>query len=171
MLCQRCKKNQATIEFKEVVNGNLYEYHLCPACYQEMFGSLQATNAAILMDLMAPKVRRTEKRCPVCGTTYSEYQRTSLLGCPSCYDAFREELMPAIERIQGHREHVGKTNANEDKSGYHRRLHKLQDELEEAIRNKEFMKANDIYEQIEAINAEMNPDSKTGDNGGDDEQH
>ncbi|MCD8286723.1 MAG: hypothetical protein LUD50_05815 [Clostridia bacterium] len=165
MLCQRCKKNQATIEYKEIVNGNLFEYHLCPACYQEMFGSLQATNADILMDLVAPQVKRAEKRCPVCGTAYSEYQRTSLLGCPSCYDAFREELMPAIERIQGHREHVGKANVNEDKSGYHRRLSQLQAQLEEAIRNKEFMKANDIYEQMNAINAEMEGKNKDGDGG------
>ncbi|MCD8307681.1 MAG: hypothetical protein LUD51_05620 [Clostridia bacterium] len=170
MLCQRCKKNQATIEYKEAVNGKVFEYHLCPACYQEMFGSLQSANADLLMDLLAPKMQKTEKRCPVCGTTYSEYQRTGLLGCPSCYDAFKTELMPAIERIQGHTAHVGKANMNADKSGYHRKLQELQEQLEAAIRNKEFMKANDIYEQINAINAELSGVKNDGE-GGQDEQH
>ncbi|MCD8295202.1 MAG: hypothetical protein LUE27_08180 [Clostridia bacterium] len=167
MLCQRCKKNQATVDYKEIIGDKVFEYHLCPACYQEMFGGLNATNADILTDLLSPRVRKTEKRCPVCGTSYSEYQRTGLLGCPSCYDAFKTELMPAIEHLQGHTEHVGKANTNADKSGYHRKLSQLQEQLEEAIRNKEFMKANDIYEQINAINAELNPGDAAGEGGED----
>ncbi len=175
MICQRCKKNQATVEYKEIVNGKVFEFHLCQACYREMFGELNSTNADIITNLLAPRVKSIE-RCPVCGTTYSEYQKTGLLGCPSCYDAFKTELMPVIQRIQGHTEHVGKANNNADKSGYHRQLKELQEQLEEAIKNREFMKANDIYEQINEINSKLNPgsgsESGSGMNGGgDDEQH
>ncbi len=32
------------------------------------------------------------KQCPQCGYTYADYVRTHRLGCPKCYDVFREML-------------------------------------------------------------------------------
>ncbi len=162
MLCQRCKKNEATISYKETINGKSVEYHLCRFCYDEMFGELYSTNADIFTGLFAPKPKRIE-RCPVCGTSYSEYQSTGLLGCAACYDAFKTELMPVIQRIQGHTEHVGKATSNDESLDLHRKLNQLQDELEKAVKNKEFMKANDINEQIIALTKQLN--------GGNGEQH
>ena len=32
MLCQKCKKNEATVHYKKVVNGKQTEMYLCPEC-------------------------------------------------------------------------------------------------------------------------------------------
>ena len=45
MLCEKCKKNEATAYIKTNVNGDVHEYHLCSECAAEMqnsgaFGSM-----------------------------------------------------------------------------------------------------------------------------------
>lgn len=111
MLCQRCKKNVATENYVEIINGEKYESHLCAKCSQEMYGQLHSKMSedvcAWLFGSNAPK-----KVCPVCGTTYADYERSGLLGCASCYDVFKEELLPAINAIHGKVEHVGKVGTN-----------------------------------------------------------
>ena len=41
-----------------------------------------------------------ERRCPSCGKTLSEIRKTGYLGCADCFDHFRYELIPVIDRFQ-----------------------------------------------------------------------
>lgn len=151
MLCQHCKKNQATVNYVEKVNSNTFECHLCAACYADLYGEL---NNKINNDIWAGLFGTSslfEKVCPVCGTTYADYERTGLLGCTSCYDVFKEELIPCIKQIQGKVTHVGKTGQNNDALGLHRRLKNLQEKLEEALREKNFIEANKLNKQINSV--------------------
>ncbi len=154
MLCQRCKKNVATRNYVEIINGDKFESHLCNKCYQELYGELHSKLSddvcAWLFGSSAP-----EKSCPVCGTTYADYKRTGLLGCPSCYDVFKEELMPAISAIHGKTEHVGKVGANRDEKGLHRKLKSLQTQLENALREKRFNEAGKLNKSIYEISKEL----------------
>ena len=43
MLCEKCQKNQATVEFQLQINGHRQKHHLCPACYKEERSKLGAT--------------------------------------------------------------------------------------------------------------------------------
>lgn len=150
MLCQHCKKNIATENFVEVINGEKFESHLCAKCSSELYGGLhsQLNNdvCAWLFGSSQPK-----KVCPVCGTTYADYERSGLLGCASCYDVFKEELIPAIRAIQGKVEHVGKVGNNNDELGLHRRLKSLQEQLESALREKRFADAGRLNKRINEI--------------------
>lgn len=157
MLCQRCKKNPATIKsFVESLNGEKYEGYLCAFCYNELFGELNSkANADIWAGLFgdsAPSV----KVCPVCKTKYSDYERTGLLGCASCYDVFKDELIPSIRRIQGKVRHVGKREQNTDDLGLYIQLKSLQQQLENAIRERRFEDANRINSRINAITKQLN---------------
>lgn len=151
MLCQRCKKNQATVTYSGKINGKEFGYSLCPSCYAQMFGSFETVvNTDILTGLFsaAPKKRRA---CPVCGTTYADFERTGLLGCPSCYDVFKEELIPYIERIQGKTQHVGKVGVDARQQDVTRKRSRLQDELEKAVKEGRYADAGRIYEQISEL--------------------
>ncbi|MBD5585483.1 MAG: hypothetical protein HDQ88_10405 [Clostridia bacterium] len=151
MLCQRCKKSLATENYYEEINGEKFESHLCAKCSAELSGSLHSKLSddvcAWLFGTSAPK-----KVCPVCGTSYSDYEKTGLLGCASCYDFFKEELLPAIHAIQGKTEHVGKIETNNDELGLHRRLKALQEQLEKALREKRFADAGKLNKRINEIN-------------------
>jgi protein arginine kinase activator len=151
MLCQRCKKNAATENYVEIINGEKFESHLCAKCSSELYGELHSKMSenvcAWLFGSSAPK-----KVCPVCGTTYADYERSGLLGCASCYDVFKEELLPAIKAIQGKVEHVGKVETNNDDLGLHRRLKSLQVQLEAALREKRYVDAGKLNKRIYEIN-------------------
>ncbi len=151
MLCQHCKKNVAVINYVEKVNGNKFESHLCAACYADLYGELNnKANNEIWAGLFGSPARQ-KKVCPVCGTTYADYERTGLLGCTSCYDVFKEELTPSIRRIQGKVTHIGKVGQNSDALGLHRQLKTLQEQLEVALRDKKFTDADRLNRKIDSI--------------------
>ncbi len=151
MLCQHCKKNLATVNYVEIINGEKFESHLCGPCYAALYGELNSkANADLWAGLFGPSSPRV-KTCPVCGLSYADYERTGLLGCASCYDVFKEELIPSIRRIQGKVTHVGKVEKNNDEFGLHRRLKSLQSQLEAALREKRFEDAGRLNKQISEI--------------------
>lgn len=154
MLCQNCKQNPAVISYVENINGSKTEYHLCAACYAELKAEF---NSKIQDDFLVGGFRmpKTGKACPVCGTTFADYEKTGLLGCAGCYDVFKEELLPSIKRMQGRVEHVGKVGSNADALGLYRQLAVLQEELETALSEKRFGDANKLNGKINEIKKTM----------------
>lgn len=151
MLCQHCKKNPAAVNYVEKVNGNKFEYHLCAFCYADLYGELNSkVNNNVWAGLFSQPSPR-KKVCPVCRTTFADFERSGLLGCTSCYDVFKEELIPSVLRIHGKVEHIGKVGKNMDEHGLHRRLKSLQEQLENALRVKDFKEADRLNRQINAI--------------------
>ena len=151
MICQHCKKNIATVSRVEIVGDKKFESHLCQACNAMLFGDLYSkANGDIWAGLFGSAVPK-EKVCPVCGTTYADYERTGLLGCASCYDVFRDELTRSIEQIHGKTKHVGKAGENRDEFGLHRRLKTLKEELEIAMREKRYHDAGIINNRIDEV--------------------
>ena len=162
MLCQKCKKYPATVSYVEISNGKKFEIHLCGDCYAELYGEVNSkTGNSLLAGLFEPRSRRV-KSCPVCGTTSAEYEKTGLLGCTSCYDVFKEELMPYIRRIHGKVVHVGKGGGNNDEHGLHRILSDLQEKLEKALREKRFKEADALNLRIDEIKKRIAGGGKNG---------
>ena len=151
MLCQHCKKNPAVVNYFEQVNGNKFEYHLCASCYADLYGELNNKVSGNVWAGLFSKPLPRKKVCPVCRTTFADFERTGLLGCTSCYDIFKDELIPSILRIHGKVEHIGKVGKNMDELGLHRRLKTLQEQLENALRQKDFKEADRLNRQINAI--------------------
>lgn len=157
MLCQRCKKNKGTISYSEIIDGREVGYILCQTCYSEMFGSINtALNNDILAGLFSSSAR-VKKRivCPACGMRYSEFELTGLLGCASCYDYFKDELMPYIEKIQGKVEHVGKVGENDIEQELNRKLRMLQEKLENAVREGRYGDAEKINKKISEVREQI----------------
>ena len=49
-----------------------------------------------------------EKTCKYCGKSLSDFFNTYYLGCPQCYDIFREEIKSTLSKTQGATTHNGK---------------------------------------------------------------
>src|SRR5262249_41844412 len=48
--------------------------------------------------------------CAACGLTYASFRQTGYLGCPECYTAFEQQLVPLIARAhEGGTHHTGKS--------------------------------------------------------------
>ena len=50
-----------------------------------------------------------DKICKACGTRLSEFYNTYMLGCPACYNAFKEEITLSVRKVHGSTFHTGKT--------------------------------------------------------------
>lgn len=151
VLCQHCKKNVANMNYVEIINGERFESHLCKSCYASLYGELNSKSNGDIWAELFGVTEAPQKVCPVCGTTFDDYERTGLVGCASCYDVFKTELLEPIRRIQGKVRHVGKVGTNKDELGLHRRLKTLQEELEVALREKRYSDAGKLNKRIKEI--------------------
>lgn len=151
VLCQHCKKNVATVNCVEIINDEKFESHLCKSCYASLYGELNSKSNGDIWAELFGGADAPRKVCPVCGTTFDDYKSTGLVGCASCYDVFKDELLESIRRIQGKVRHVGTVGTNKDEFGLHRRLKTLQEELEVALREKRYSDAGKLNKRIKEI--------------------
>lgn len=121
MLCEQCKKREATVKYVEVVNGVKTEHNLCGHCAAKLdIGQFSAvfegelSLATLLSGLLG--IQNTEKKdgklagvtCPSCGTTYEDFVEGSRFGCADCYSVFGPLIGENIRHLQGSEKHVGK---------------------------------------------------------------
>ena len=174
MKCQKCQKNEATTHIKRVINGEFEEYELCSECAKEMgYGSLFNGFASSFADDFnslfgsffenALPARTQATRCETCGSSYTDIQRTGMMGCADCYRLFTEEIMPTIRKIHGNTAHCGKNSAafraemtktavgKPAETEPQNELDKLHSELDEAVKNQEFEKAAELRDKIKAL--------------------
>jgi len=126
MLCQQCKKKEATIHMTKVVNNIKKERYLCRTCaavlqdeqatsgqpWGSFFESLLPGPSLFGYPFTSAERRVVPRRlvCPQCGETERELRETGLLGCSRCYDVFHDLLIPVFRRAQGHTRHVQVTD-------------------------------------------------------------
>jgi protein arginine kinase activator len=147
MLCQICGKNDATVEFTEIINEEVKQLQLCDGCAKkkgvemEQHFSIADFLASISDTSGGPEASApgASLRCEKCGMTFGEFQKIGKFGCGGCYLAFRKSLLPLIKRIHGSTRHTGKTKDPEAPDLRSTLQHKLQravdtEEFEEAAR-------------------------------------
>ncbi|SHK75139.1 Protein-arginine kinase activator protein McsA [Clostridium cavendishii DSM 21758] len=172
MLCEKCNVNEATVHIVKVTSGNKEEMRLCEKCASEIseipfnteiknmdnftFQSLLSG----LVDYISnnPKNKSVEEKvCERCKMTYSDFKKTGLLGCSSCYSSFSNTIKPVIKRVQGDLEHVGKIPKKAGKEIIEKkRLLKLKEELQVAILAEEYEKAAILRDEIKAFRENIN---------------
>ena len=158
MLCEECGKNQAEVMMTTVVGGQSATRHLCRECLKKyQAGDLQAVLAAIL-STMAGKLHLADDeeeialKCPQCGETYAEFQKTGMLGCAGCYQAFRKELTPLITKIQGRTQHAGRRPpVSEEEQARQTRMEELRSLMEAAVQEENFEEAARLRDELRAM--------------------
>ena len=161
MLCEICKKNEATVHITKILNGEKQEFNICEECAKNKQGLDVTTPFSVqnvlngIMDYIsqtAGKQNQVELKCENCGTTFSEFKKTGLLGCSECYKNFSSMLMPVIKRMQGNSQHIGKIPKKYGKDiAEKRKILKLKEELQNAINSEEYEKAAEIRDAIRKI--------------------
>ena len=84
MLCEICGKNHAEKKLNKSINGTLRTLYVCKECFNRG-GEI------------APRV---ERRCNYCGRSLSQINASLIVGCPRCYDVFKNELSEIIRQVQ-----------------------------------------------------------------------
>ena len=173
MLCDICKKREATIHIKEVKNGKCISTNLCPECAKEkeMTGGLGAFGfnlAEVIFNVgkmsgekktQAPPGEKTPRIvCSRCGWTLGKMRRSGgKLGCPECYKTFAKWVGMAIDQVQKSSVHTGKRPAGNvrGEAGIKLEIDKLQLELAEAVSAEEYEKAARLRDRINLLKEEL----------------
>ena len=87
--------------------------------------------------------------CSACGQTYAEFQKSGLLGCPVCYDAFAAQLGPLLKRLHGVCVHQA-----EDPESKSETLADLEAQLVDAVRREAYEEAGLIRDRILQMKAQ-----------------
>jgi len=158
MICQRCKKRQATVHLTEIVHGEKREKHLCERCAAEEGITLKTTVPLneLLANLVMAQSSAAEVAnltCQACGMTFAEFRSGGLLGCPYDYDAFEKALLPLLQRAhEGGVQHVGKVpkRAGIGQERQHE-LMRLRRELAAAVEREDYELAAKLRDQIKEL--------------------
>ena len=161
MICQKCKKNPATVHMEQMINGDATTYYLCEEC-AGAYGpaSLDGVIKNILDSLInssffqsAPGMFASDgvsdARCPACGMGFNEVKNIGKFGCADCYDAFGKVIQTILRGMSGTSVHTGKIpHKSGVKLKYRRELESLREELKHVVAAEEFETAAKIRDMI-----------------------
>lgn len=170
MLCERCKKNTATVFYEESFNGESRSYSLCSECASELkksgelsglfgFSALGGMHDQLFGGLfgISEPTTKARKVCPLCASTFSDFRANGKTGCPECYSVFSEELKGTIRSIHGNVKHIGRSPLKFRKGREkENELKALKKQLREAISNEDFENAAILRDKIRAMENEKN---------------
>lgn len=181
MLCEKCKKNEATFYYHENLNGNEKTCRLCSECAAEMekkgeightsadkafegldsffsdgiFGDPFKSMNNLLAGFFTPGVKQVqaaEKKCPDCGLTFREFAANGMAGCPKCYETFAKELEPTISKLHGKSTHTGRVPAKfREKLDLRNKIEALEAEQQNAIRDENYERAAEIRDELKKL--------------------
>lgn len=122
--CQICQQQVAKIHITQIHGDQLVEIHVCQDCAQShgLAGpglkvklSVEGLLAGVAAEESGVRVEplADTKSCPVCGQTFRGFRESGRLGCRHCYEAFADDLVPLLRKVQMGLAHHGKTPAGE----------------------------------------------------------
>ena len=171
--CRRCSK-PATLHITEIHAGDAVAIHLCETCAREYLedesdesSQSPAAELAAKLEALVSDDEDETARCSNCNISFNEFREQGRLGCPICYDEFRQDLLPLLENIHEEATHLGKRplrhpNQTEDQS----RLLQLRSQQREAIDREDYEVAANLRDQIAEIEVSLLP-SPDSENAGD----
>ena len=153
MLCDACKKNEATYHTIKQFNGIKTETHLCADCRRKLVSAGKSDFAnAFFSDFSSVFGAAAAKKrvCRKCGTTEEEFLTSGYVGCEKCYNEFANLILPRVSQMQQGIIHVGKTPASAastPESEYAR----LKEELKRAVDIEDYSRAAKINMKLKKL--------------------
>ena len=167
MLCDGCNRDEAIYSVSVLMGGEVVTRHLCPSCMSKMNQNISASNIRGLLSSILTAITGSEAKkdgeeakgpdpvCPTCQTAFSQVTRTGHLGCPACYEAFRDQLQPMLLQIHGRVQHAGRRPlCSEDAQRLRKRQEELTRRLEQAIAMEDYETAAALRDRIRSLRAE-----------------
>ena len=159
MLCDKCKKNEATFHKTIVINGDGFETHLCSDCVEETdWADFESWEDDFMPNFFEsfgsfsfPMISHNEKHCEKCNSTFRDFLKRGKLGCDKCYDTFEMEIRDMLENMESPIDiDLGIENPKPS------RLSQLEQKLRKAIEEERYEDAGKIKKEIDKLKEEDN---------------
>jgi len=119
MICERCKRKEATVHLTEIIRNEKSEIHLCENCANEIRLNSKSANFTFsipevlsFLDFDDGEENYSNDLCKTCGFTYLDYKKKKVLGCSDCYDNLKFVKDSIISCQHNEKRHIGKMPAN-----------------------------------------------------------
>jgi len=146
-----------------IENGVHTTLNLCQEHATEAGISLGSIDLSIVLNVDTTfSEAQQASSCPDCGMTISQYKELSLLGCPTCYETFAEQLAHVIANVQDNQtQHVGRAPSSaSDGLSRHLTVRRLLKKLEEAVTQEQYEEAAVLRDELR----KLHEGGKTSDN-------
>lgn len=165
MLCEKCKKNVATVTFYVVKNMKKIEHSLCENCSKQenyinnptFSYSMENIIGQFMANIVKHNFEMDELQCGNCGITYGDFKIHGKLGCYNDYNVFQKHLENVLMKIHNASEHQGKISSYYKKAkDYGERLNSLQKQLKQAIDMENYEQAAEVRDRIKTLEGQQN---------------
>jgi len=167
MLCDACKKNEATVHLTQIVDNKMQTIDLCESCSKAKgvddptgfsLASLLVGLGASQEETAAPSEAAAEElRCAKCGFTAADFKKAGRLGCSECYGTFAEQLEGLLKTMHKGTKHTGKVPGSLRYRDAAEKVRQMQFLLEQAIQAEDFEKAAELRDEIKQLKAQTGP--------------
>ncbi|MBO7619468.1 MAG: UvrB/UvrC motif-containing protein [Victivallales bacterium] len=168
MICDICHKNPAMIHIQEIGPNGRHSLNLCLKCAAERALEGQEANGGLgkfLKSIANPESamevlnqlgfngesvaqlfgdRESQLKCPVCGSTWREIERSHQLGCEECLKTFQKQITGLIKPI-----HRAIWNTYEEKFPVADTFDTEVEDIEQAVRQ------HDQQQEVERLKREL----------------
>ena len=157
MICDLCKKNEATIFIEQSSINGTKKIALCVECAKLKGYSENSKQISSDFNLFLDSVfGRSDKNlvCPVCGTSLNKILQFFCAGCPECYNIFKNEITDLLKKKQVYGEYKGSMpkRISSYKSVLQDRI-EIKKKLEIAIKDEDYEKAAFYRDYLNAIDS------------------
>lgn len=159
MNCDRCGK-PSVYHSTLIVNGVSQTTNLCHDCAikEGVFDNSPTSIFDDMFDVFSsflPFEKVNDVVCPVCKTSLREYKTTHKLGCPNCYESFRDEVKAILARTAPNTSHKAEiSNSKGKKESKQDKIAALRAEMAQAVKEERYEDAGKIKKQIQKLEAE-----------------
>lgn len=101
-------------------------------------------------------VYREDRRCPKCGRSYYEFQKSGRFGCAECYNTFYAPVKASLGRIQKGTTHIGKIPGKKSAGLLKKRqLTNLKEQLSAAVSREDYELAAKLHKEIKSLEGSL----------------
>lgn len=158
--CDRCGKD-SVYHSTLIVNGVSQSVNLCRECAIKEGVFTSPTN--MLDDMFSSFAdflgfdKFENVICPVCKTSLKEFKTSGMLGCPNCYEAFKDEISKILKRIapfEQHKQQAIKLTSKAKRLTKDEKIANLRSQMAEAVKEERYEDAAKFKKQILKLEAE-----------------
>jgi protein arginine kinase activator len=153
MICESCKKNEATVHLTQVVDDEVKKVHLCESCANESgvdtHSPISITDLLLGVEPEGETIKPGASSCPVCKIRRSDFKKSGRLGCGHCYEVFKDELQALIKAMHNADRHMGKVPERHAMAiDLEDRINRFQAALDRAVAEENFEEAARLRDLI-----------------------
>ncbi len=155
--CDQCGKENASIQYTEVAEGQISKLHLCHSCAesQGLLGDQEEEDNSV--DALISRISQSHigevssnspqaDICESCKLQWTEFEARGVLGCEECYQAFASRLVSLMRHTQGEKLFDYRSRKGSNAKAL---LPELRALLEQAIRDEDYEKAARLRDRIQ----------------------